>query len=111
MARAPKFKIDNKKKKVFADVENLSEKEIKIVSKYLAIGYELEYKPTKKIFTIANIDKYIKAKGISKEEFDRKALAKEKNEEGKEKGFVYALRVFRSKYEDDFREFIADSDK
>ena len=106
MARAPKFEIDNKKKKVFADVENLSAKELKTVSKYLALGYELENKPAVKLFTKENIDKFIKAKGIPKEEFDRKALAKEKNDKGKEKGYVYALRVFRNKYEKEFREFM-----
>ena len=103
MARAPKFTIDNKKKVVKADVEKLCDKELKIVSKYLALGYELEYEPTKKYFTKENIEKFIKDNKI---DFDLKALSKEKNDKGKEKGFVYALKVFRNQFEDEFMEYI-----
>ncbi len=103
MARAPKFEIDNKKKKVFADVEKLSDKEVKIVSKYLSLGYELEYKPTKKIFTKSNIEKFIKDKKV---DFDFKALMKEKNEAGNAKGYVYALKKFREQFEAEFLDYM-----
>ena len=103
MARAPKFSIDNKKKIVKADVEKLTEKELKIVSKYLALSYELAYEPTKKIFTKENIEKFIKDKKI---DFDFKSLMKEENEKGKKKGFVYALKKFRDQYEEEFKEYM-----
>ena len=50
MARAPKYTIDNKKKVIKADVAKLSEKEVKILSKYLALGFTLEDNPAKQIY-------------------------------------------------------------
>lgn len=104
MARTPKYTVDNKRHVVKADVAKLSEKDVKLVSKYIALGYTLEDTPTVKIYTKKNIEKFIKDNHIEGFDFDK--LAKEKNDNGKAKGFVYALKVFRKAYDDDFRKYM-----
>lgn len=105
--RKKQYEIDSKNKVVKANIKNLNQKEIQAVNNYVAIGYELvdaTIKPKSKgIYTKANIEKYIKAKKI---DFDIKALSEELNEEGKKKGFIYAQKVFRSKYQDDFLAYL-----
>ena len=105
--RKKQYEVDSKKKIVKANVKNLNQKEIQAVNNYVAIGYELVdttiKAKSKGIYTKANIEKYIKAKGIK---FDIKALSDELNEEGKKKGFIYAQRVFRKTYDDDYKEFL-----
>lgn len=104
MARNPKYVVDNKKKIVKADVAKLTDKEVKVLSKYIALGYVLEDTPAVKIYTKENIKKFLKEKKI--EGFDFDALSKEKNDKGKAKGFVYALKKFRAEYDDDFKKFM-----
>lgn len=104
MARSPKYEIDNKKKVVKADIAKLNEKEIKKVKNYIALGYSLEEVEPVKIFTKENILAFIKDNKI---DFDLKALMNEKNEKGNKKGFVYALKVFRNQYEEEFKKYMA----
>ena len=103
MARAPKYEIDNKKKVIKADVAKLSEKDIKKVKNYIALGYVLEEVEQKKIYTKENILAFIKDNKI---DFDLNGLMAEVNEKGNKKGFVYALKQFRSKYDDEFKKYM-----
>ena len=104
MARSPKYEIDNKKKVVKAEVSKLTEKEIKKVKTYLALGYILEEVEAKKIYTKDNILAFIKDNKI---DFDLNGLMNETNEKGNKKGFVYALKQFRNQYDDDFKEYMS----
>ena len=103
MARAPKYEIDNKKKVIKADVAKLTEKDIKKVKTYLALGYTLEEVIPKKIYTKENILAFIKDNKI---DFDLNKFMSELNENGNKKGFVYALKVFRNQYDDDFKKYM-----
>ena len=104
MARSPRYTVDNKAKTIKAYVEALNQTEVKAVSNFLAIGYTLipiqEVPNQKKIYTKENIEKFIKEKEIKDINFS--ALMNEKNEKGTKKGFVYALKTFRDKYEEKF---------
>ena len=105
--RKKQYEVDSKKKVVKANVKNLTPKELQAVNNYIAIGYTLDdctiKAKSKGLYTKENIEKYIKEKGIK---FNIKALSEELNEEGKKKGFIYAQRVFRKEYDDDFKAFM-----
>lgn len=103
------YTIDDKKKTVTADIEKLTDKELKIVQKYTVLGYGLvtmEKEEKEPVFTNANIVKFLtekKTKAELKTFEDKKA---EKNKKGKKKGFINAQRWFRSEYKDEFLEYM-----
>lgn len=105
--RKKQYEVDNKKKVITANVAKLTPEELQAVNNFVALGYTLNIatiKPKSKgLFTKENIEKYIKDKGIK---FDVKALSEELNEEGSKKGFIYAQKVFRSEYEEDFLKYM-----
>ena len=120
MARAQRYTVDTTTKEIKAIVSELSEKEIQAVNNYMALGFTLiptepqkKEKSNKGLFTKAQIMKYIKEKKL---DFDFEALMKEPCENPKPtkrkrkvpptKGYVYALKEFRDKYEDDYKKWL-----
>lgn len=105
MARTPRYIVDNKKKEVVAYMEGLNSKELKIVGNYSAIGYAIvptdKVPNAKKLYTKENILKFL-TDTKKDAEFNLLNLMKQKNEEGKKKGFVFALKEFRKKYDEEF---------
>lgn len=106
MARAPRYEVNNKAKTITAYVDGLNQTETKRIANYLALGYKLipvdKVPNQKQIYKKDNILKFIKEKEIKDINFE--ALMNELNDKGTKKGFVYALKVFRAKYD---KEFIA----
>ncbi len=105
--RKKQYEVDNKKKIITANVAKLTPEELQAVNNFVALGYKLEIgtikAKSKGLFTKANIEKFIKDKGIK---FNIDELSNELNEEGSKKGFIYAQKVFRSEYEKDFLTFM-----
>ncbi len=120
MARAQRYTVDTTTKEIKAIVGELSEKELQAVNNFMALGFTLvpveapkKEKSNKGVFTKAQILKYIKE---NKLDFDFEALMKEPCENPKPtkrkrkvpptKGYVYALKEFRDKYEDDYKKWL-----
>lgn len=105
--RKKQYAVDHKKKEVIANVAKLTKEELQAVNNFVALGYALKIgtikAKTKGLYTKANIEKFIKDKGIK---FDIKALSEELNEEGRKKGFIHAQKKFRDEYQDEFLAFM-----
>ena len=126
MPRKEAVIVNHEKKeiKIVMDIE-MSKKDLVKVKNCEALGYTVistdsktVYTSKEKIFTEENIKAFLKTKGKEAEKMfdeekariaiDKKTDTPKLNKKGepKTRGFVGALKWFRAKYEDEFREFI-----
>ena len=108
MPKKPYYKVDNEKMIVSFVVEKLTENEVKAVKNYIAFGYKPNAVKTEQLFpkkeslyTKDNIYKFLNSKG-EEEVLAFEKWVNEKNDNGRKKGFISALKWFRSKYEKEF---------
>ena len=106
------YEVNNAKKVVYAKVECLTEKQIKAVRNYLALGYKLEDKPKgEKDFSKDSVIAYLKQYGTPEQikKFNDKMEAQAKDRETGEPifkkdgsprkvGFIAGLKYFQNEF-------------
>lgn len=104
------YVVDNKKQIITVDMDRITEKQLKQVKKYIALGYELkvlEKEQPKPKYTKKNIDAFLKEKGSEEDRKIFKAKQEEiKAETGNKKGFINALQWFRAEKEKEFEAWL-----
>lgn len=116
--------IDDTKQTITFVADKLTKKEQETIKGLIAIGYNVnrttaeELYPSKNIYSKENVYKFLKSKGKEAEEAfkaeaEAVAIDKEtgaaktyKNGKPRKKGYVGALKKFRSEYEEEFLKFI-----
>lgn len=111
---AKNYEVDNKNKVIYAKVESLTEKQIKTIRNYIALGYSLQEKKKETAngkFKKEAVIAYIEANGTEEQKarfygiMEEPARDKDSGEiiltkEGtqKKKGYIASLKYFQSQF-------------